>query len=108
MGTTYLCLGRLTGTKCLPFRLAQHLGLLRPELSTACVNLCGQVTIIACKYRCVRSLYAFLLRKLENLQHQGDPKAKGTVQVRTLEHYPDSVGFHVRFTRNSSPFVFIG
>ena len=58
MGTTYLCLGRLTGTKCLPFRLAQHLGLLRPELSTACVNLCGQVTIRSCEYRCVMSLCA--------------------------------------------------
>ena len=108
MGTTYECLGRLTSPKCLPFRLAQHLVLLRPGLSTACVNLCGKVTIRASEYRCVMSLYAILPRELENLQHQGDPKAKGTVQVRKLEHYPDSVGFHVRIIRNSSPFVFIG
>ena len=108
MGTTYKCLGRLTGTKCLPFRLAQHLVLLRPGLSTACVNLCGKVTIRTCEYRCVMSLYVFLSRELENLQHQVDPKAKGAVQVRKLERYLDSVGFHVRFIRNSSPFVFIG
>jgi hypothetical protein len=108
MGTTYKCLGRLTGTKCLPFRLAQHLVLVRPELSTACVNLCGQVTIRTIEYRCVMSLYAFLSKELENLQHQGDLKAKGAVQVRKLERYLDSVEFHVRFIRNSSPFVFIG
>jgi hypothetical protein len=95
MGTTYKCLGRLTGTKCLPFRLAQHLVLLRPGLSTACVNLCGKVTIRASEYRCVMSLYVFLSRELENLQHQVDPKAKGAGQVRKLERYLDSVGFHV-------------
>jgi hypothetical protein len=77
-------LGRLTGTRCLPFRLAQHLGLLGPELSTACVNLCGQVTIRASEYRCVMSLYAFLPRKQENLQHQVDPRAKGAVRVPRL------------------------
>jgi hypothetical protein len=108
MGTTYICLGRPTGTKCLPFRLPQHLVLVRPELSTACVNLCGQVTIRTIEYRCVMSLYAYLPRELENLQHQGDPKAKGAVQVRKLEHYLESVGFCVRFIRNSSLFVFIG
>jgi hypothetical protein len=41
------------------------------------------------------SLYVFLSRELENLQHQVDPKAKGAVQVRKLERYLDSVGFHV-------------
>ena len=29
------------------------------------------------------------------MQHQVDPKAKGAVQVRKLERYLDSVGFHV-------------
>jgi hypothetical protein len=38
------------------------------------------------------SLYVFLSRELENLQHQVDPKAKGAVQVRKLERYLDSVG----------------
>jgi hypothetical protein len=41
------------------------------------------------------SLYVFLSRELENLQHQVDPKAKGAVQVRKLERYLDSVGFYV-------------
>jgi hypothetical protein len=41
------------------------------------------------------SLYVFLSRELENLQHQVDPKAKGAGQVRKLERYLDSVGFHV-------------
>jgi hypothetical protein len=41
------------------------------------------------------SLYVLLSRELENLQHQVDPKAKGAVQVRKLERYLDSVGFHV-------------
>jgi hypothetical protein len=41
------------------------------------------------------SLYVFLSRELENLQHQVDPKAKGAVQVRKLERYLNSVGFHV-------------
>jgi hypothetical protein len=54
------------------------------------------------------SLYAFLPRELENLQHQGDPKAKGAVQVRNLERYLDSVGLYVRSIRDASPFVFIG
>jgi hypothetical protein len=39
------------------------------------------------------SLYVFLSRELENLQHQVDPKAKGAVQVRKLERYLDSVDF---------------
>ena len=41
------------------------------------------------------SLYVFLSRELENLQHQVDPKTKGAVQVRKLERYLDSVVFHV-------------
>ena len=61
--------GKLTVTRYLPVRLTQDLVLLGPELSTVCVNLCGQVTIGACEYRCVMSLCARLPREQENLQH---------------------------------------
>src|ERR671911_2512895 len=35
-------------------------------------------------------------------------RVESAVQVRNLEHYLESVGFYVRFIRDSSPFVFIG